>query len=267
MGFFKKVFGPKEIVVDPADLTLPEQIPTSVAGLTLTKKQGEQSVDIPIVGESYRAANVAAVAMAADGKQFDIYLVAEPTNQYDKNAVAVFAANLMIGYIAKPDNKQWVKWVNEATANRELIWGRARAVSREGTANTGVFGFVYMPRVGKDIEGLIAKKLTPSALDKAIEKIVDLYNGADEPETVAQLRAMCKKCVTVATPIAAHAKWVEENPDGESAEAWVQVASLCEDIFQNAADAAYATDAGDVDPVGTLSELAETLSETIRRDV
>ena len=47
MGFFKRLFSEKEIVVDPADLTLPDVIPTDYPEVILKKAAGEQRVDIP----------------------------------------------------------------------------------------------------------------------------------------------------------------------------------------------------------------------------
>ena len=52
MGFFKRLFSEKEIVVDPADLTLPDVIPTDYPEVILKKAAGEQRVDINVVGES-----------------------------------------------------------------------------------------------------------------------------------------------------------------------------------------------------------------------
>jgi len=155
MGLFKKIFGQKEVVIDPANLTLPDVVPTSQSGLTLKKSAGEVRLEIEIVGESFRPQNVAAIAQAAGGAEFDIYLVAEPQNAHDKHAVAVYAANLHVGYIAKPGNKQWAKWVKEALERGELLWGCARAISREGTGNIGIFGAIMMPKAGKQIDELL----------------------------------------------------------------------------------------------------------------
>ena len=265
MGFFKKMFGSSQVVADPENLTLPDEIPTDQAGLTLKKGQGEERIEIDIVGESFRAANVKAVATVAAGQEFDIYLVNEPTNQYDKNAVAVFAANLHVGYIGKPDNKAWFKRVNEALERQELLWGRARAISREGTANTGIFGFIYMPRVGKDIEDLIPKQLTDAAISKAIDKVIDLFNSCEEPETVAKARALAKKAVTASAPLAAHALWVEENPEGQDVDQWDEIRSLCDDILDNASETAYISDPYDVDIVGGIEGLADFLNQ-IRKE-
>ena len=259
MGFLKKVFGSREILIDPADLRIPENVATDKPGLTLKKAPFGQPVEIEIVGESFRAANIAAVAKAAEGKEFDIYIIPEPLNQYDKKAVAVYAANIHVGYIAKPDNKQWFKWVNEATERGELLWGVGRAVSRSGTSNTGIFGSIYMPKVGREADELIAQKLTDAALAKAIEKVITLSNGCIEPDTVTQLKSVAKKAVAVASPLAAHAKWIIENPDGQNIETWEEIQSICDDIFDAFSDAAYATEDFDLDVVGNIESLASSV--------
>lgn len=154
MGIFKRLFGAKPIVVDPADLTLPEVIPTDKQGIVLKKAPGDQRVDINIVGESFRPQNVAAVAAAAQGKRFDIYLLAEPNNPYDKQAVAVVSANVILGYIAKPANKQWFARVGEAFMQGQLLWGTATIASRPGTTNMGVFGYI-IPFAGGTVAWLL----------------------------------------------------------------------------------------------------------------
>ena len=247
--------------VDPEDLTLPEEIPTDVPELTLKKCQGRERVDIDIVGESFRSFNVEAVARAAEGQQFDIYLVAEPTNQYDKNAVAVYVATKHVGYIAKPANKKWFQWVNEATARGELLWGRGKAIRKQGTKNTGIFGHIYIPRQGKDIQDLIPKKLTPSELSRAAGRVIDLSNIAGHPHTVSELKSLAKKGVTTVTPIAAHALWVSANPDGQEVEKWDEIYGLCDDLLDTAAEAAYASDPSDVDMLGPIESLALELQE------
>lgn len=260
MGFLKKILGGKEIVVDPNDFVIPDVIPTAKPGLSFRKAPVGQEVEIDIVGESFKAANVAAVQAAAQGNPFEIYLVAEPTNQYDKNAVAVYTANLPVGYVGKPANKQWFKWVNEASERQELLWGRAKAITRSGTTNTGIFGSIYMPKTGNDLDGIIPLKMTDAAIDKAIDKAIALSNNCDEPDTVAQLKSLCKKAVAIATPFAAHAKWVEANPDGQLMDKWQEVLSGCDDIFTAASDAAYASDEGDVDAVSTVEAFAEIVT-------
>ena len=257
MGFLKKLFAAKELVVDPADLVLPEVIPTSKQDLSLRKASAGQLVDINIVGESFRPANITAVAKAAVGKRFEIYLVAEPTNQHDKNAIAVYAANLLIGYIGKPANKQWAKWVNEALQRGELLWGTAKAITRTGADNTGIFGGIYMPKPSEDSDLNVSLKLTDLALGKAIDKVVALSNSIDEPETVAQLRSLAKKAVTAARPLAAHAKWIQENPVGQDQSKWYGVLDACQEVFDEASKTVYATDEGDADVVSAIEQLVD----------
>jgi hypothetical protein len=259
MGFLKKLFATKEIVVDPADLFLPEVIQTTKQGLSLRKGIAEQLVEINIVGESFRSANVDAVAKAAEGREFEIYLVAEPTNQYDKSAVAVYVANLQIGYISKPANKQWVKWVNEALQRGELLWGPGRAIARKGADNIGIFGGIYMPQPSDNSDPIVALKLSDLALAKAIEKVVALSNSSEDPQTIAQLRSLAKKTVKASRPLAAHAIWIQENSSGQDAGTWIEVLDACEEIFNEASKAVYATDEGDSDLVSAIDQLAELL--------
>lgn len=256
MGFFKKVFGAKKVAIDPADLLLPEEIGTDMPGFTLKKAPTGQPIEIEITGESFRAANIAGVAKAAAGNEFEIYVIPEPLNQFDDKAVAVYAANVHVGYIAKPSNKQWFKWVNEAFERGELLWGVGRVISRNGTSNSGIFGSIYMPKVGREAEELIAQKLSDTAMAKAIEKTITLSNSCIEPETATQLKSVSKKAVAIASPFAAHAKWIFENPDGQNVQLWKDIQSVCEDIYEAFSDAVYATEDFDLDVVGNIESLA-----------
>jgi hypothetical protein len=257
MGFLKRIFGGKEVVVDPAHLTLPEVMPTD-KGTTMRKAPGDQRVDINIVGESFRARNVQAVATAAQGNRFDIYLQPDPNNPHDKKAVAVFAADVCIGYIAKPSNKQWYEWAVEAFARGELLCGSAKASSREGSSDIGIFGYINMPKVGKGLEEIIPQQLTDAALAKAVEKVITLANASVEPDTVARIRSLCKKAVTAVSPIAAHAKWITQQ--GEDNEQWAEILSVCDDIFEDALRATYITDEYEIDVVGPIEQLGELLA-------
>ena len=261
MGFFKRLFSEKEIVVDPADLTLPDVIPTDHPGVILKKAAGEQRVDINVVGESFRPRNLAAVAAAAQGNRFDIYLLADPNNEHDPKAVAVYAANIHLGYIAKPGNREWFKWVGEAFARGELLWGTAKIVSKPGTANSGVFGSINMPQVAKEADEIIAQQLTDAALQKAIEKVITLSNASSDPETVAQAKSLSKKAVGVAAPFVAHAKWVADNPEGQTTEQWDDIMAVCDSIYTNAADVTYITDESEVNVIGPIEELAELVAQ------
>ena len=256
VGIIKKLFGSKEVLIDPADLVIPDDVGTDKPGLTLRKAPIGEPIEIEIVGESFRAANIAAIEKAAQGSQFNIYLVPEPTNPHDKKAVAVYAATVLVGYIAKPGNKQWFKWVNEALERKELLWGMGRAVSQPGADNTGIFGSIFMPKVGREADELIAQRLSDAALSKAIEKTISLSNNCIEPETVTQLKSVSKKAVAVASPFAAHAKWVLENPDNQNFQLWEEIQSACDDIFDAFSEAAYATEDFDLDVVGNIETLA-----------
>ena len=177
----------------------------------------------------------------------------------------MYAATVVVGYIAKPGNKQWFKWVNEALERKELLWGMGSAVSRQGTDNTGIFGSIYMPKVGRETEELIPRQMTDVEIGKATQKAIVLSNSCIEPETVTQLRSLCKKAVAVATPFAAHAKWVEENPEGQDLDKWSEVMSACDDIFDDFSDAAYASDEVEIDAIGRIEALAELVSELIAK--
>ncbi len=260
MGFFKKLFGEKDIVVDPLDLTLPDTMKTDQPGVTLKKAPGDQPVDIDIVGESFRPKNIAAVAAAAQGKRFDIYLLADMKNTPDPQAVAVVAANVILGYIASPGNKQWFKRVGEAFMRGELLWGTATIASKAGTPNSGVFGHIYMPKVGKGLDEIIPQRLTDKALARAVEKVITLANASNEPDTVAKVRSLSKKAVAVAAPLAAHAKWVQQQSDGADDQWWADVLSVCDSIFSDAITAAYIIDEMAIDVVGPIEELAELVA-------
>ena len=63
----------------------------------------------------------------------------------------------------------------------------------------------------------------------------------------------------MASPFAAHAKWVMENPDGQNVETWEEIQSACDDIFDAFSEAAYATEDFDLDVVGNIESLASLL--------
>lgn len=254
---FKKLFGAKTVEIEPADLRLPDTVQTDISGIALKRASVGQKVDIEIVGESFRARNIEAIATASQGSEFDIYLIPEPHNQYDKKAVAVYAANLHIGYIAKPDNRQWFKWVNEAFERQELLWGVGRTVKRTGTNNTGVFGSIYMPKTGKDVDELIPQALTESALSKWIDKAITLANTAIEPETITQARSLSKKALAIAVPLGAHAKFMTSMSNDQDPSVWEELLQTCDSVLDTNREVAYLTDEMDVDVVGSIEELGK----------
>lgn len=96
-------------------------------------------------------------------------------------------------------------------------------------------------------------------IQKAAKKVIAFSNTTQEPETLAKVRSTTKKAVATIAPLAAHAKWVQANPEGQDTSLWDEVADLCDQIYDNASEAAYATDAFDVDALGSVQELAELL--------
>ena len=266
MGFIDRILGSTKAAFDPQDLVLPDEMDTDIPGKKLKKSTYTQSVEINIVGESFRAKNIATIAQASNGSEFDIYLIPEPTNQYDKKAVAIYAANLHLGYIAKPENKEWFKWVMEAIENDICLWGRAKTFQKSGTSNIGVFGHIFMPAAAKTSEDIIAVKMTPTEFAKILEKVKKLSNSIEEPESLAKMRSAAKSTSALAVPFLAHAKFVLENEelsDNEST-AWESIFSTCDDIISTAAGSKYCTDPDDLDVTSGIYDLAAELEALMK---
>jgi len=261
MGFLDRILGSTKAAFDPQDLVLPDVMTTDIPGKTLKKSSYTQEVEINIVGESFKAKNIAQIAKASEGSRFDIYLIPEPSNPYDKKAVAVYAANLHIGYIAKPANREWLKWVMEEIEKDVCLWGRAKTFQKTGTSNIGVFGYILMPGATKGTEQIISVKLTAGEFSKAFEKIVKLSNSIEEPESVAKMRSAAKSTSALAVPIYAHALAlladVEISQNKKSA--LETIASTCEDIISIASESKYCTDPDDIDVTSGIYDLAAEL--------
>ncbi len=270
MGFFKKLFGgskdasennPEEtrqlrVNSTIVDLTLPLETFFNKDELKPRVADRCQKVDIEIVGESFYKANVLGVAKAAQGADFKIFLLPEPTNKYDKQAVSVRAGGVHVGYIKSPFNKHWFKWVNKAANEGEFLWGNAEAISKRGSNNIGIFGYIYMSRQTPEWGGLEPKKMTDAALAKIADKINNLIDSGDD-QTIGQVRALSKRAVKAVTPLVCHAKWVIQNSEGQGSENWDEILNHCEGLFDNADEAVYATNPEDVDVMDNLNELAE----------
>ena len=152
MSFFKKTSQmlknavtskPKAPLVTAEDLVLGKEIATDVPGLTLTLAKGSNKEDLDIVGESFRQDNIRAIQKITQSNFFDIYLIAEPTNPHDKNAVGVWAGGIQVGYIGKSQAKKISKRATAAMENKQIITGMARCVSSTGQI-WGVFGYAYL---------------------------------------------------------------------------------------------------------------------------
>lgn len=266
MGFLDRILGSSKTTFDPQDLVLPDQMETDIPGKALKKSSYTQVVEINIVGESFRAKNIAKIAQASNGSEFDIYLLPEPTNQYDKKAVAVYAANLHIGYIAKPENRDWFKWVSEALENDICLWGRAKTFQKSGTSNIGVFGYILMPAAAKNSEQILPAKLNLVELKKILEKARKLSNSIEEPETVAKMRSAAKSTAAIAIPVLAHAKAIKTDSDFTSNDepAWDSIISICEDIISTAAESIYCTNPDSIDVTSGIYDLAAELDELFK---
>jgi hypothetical protein len=66
--------------------------------------------------------------------------------------------------------------------------------------------------------------------------------------------------VKAATPLYAHALWVEANSsDDNEKTTWATIQDACETLFDDAEDHAFITDAHDANMDGCLSELADAV--------
>lgn len=68
-----------------------------------------------IVGEAFRQGNVTQVQAHYPDTWFPIYLVLDPDNPHDKNAVAVCVGNAQVGFVDKGDARTWAKLVKGPT--------------------------------------------------------------------------------------------------------------------------------------------------------
>ncbi|MEI8083921.1 MAG: hypothetical protein WCI74_18950, partial [Actinomycetes bacterium] len=182
------------------DLVLEKEIPTDVPGLTLTLAGGENKIDVPIVGESFRQDVIKAINTLTAGKYFQIYLICEEGNPHDKNAVGVWAGGQQVGYIAKDQAKKWNKRAADATANKQLLNGWGKCASQDGKT-FGIFGYIWMPnQIAPNPNEVPISQLTDKALVAAITK-AEALDDANSPETVTQLKSLAKKGVKAFLPI------------------------------------------------------------------
>lgn len=251
-------FNPKKVpTVDPADLTLPDELPTDVAGVTVKKAAPAREQRIGIVGEQWKQENIAGVKNACGGREFDIYLMLDPQNQYDKKAVGVWAGGVQVGFIPKPDNNVWHKLVTEANTARELLWGRGRIYN--GSADFAqVSGFIYAPNtIAPDVDAIEPKRMTPAAMEKAkttLEGLVGAY-----PDTLAQARSHAKKVAKALAPVYAHSLAVlADTPDNSD---WADIQDMCLQGFDEAADVAFLGNVDDYDDLSSADEVLDLLKK------
>lgn len=256
MGLFsRKKRGP---FISPEDLRLPDEVETDVRGLVLRKGPAGVEVEIEIVGESYCQDEVRAVVAVAEGGSFDLYLLPDPKNPYDRNAVRVMVGNLHVGFLPRDAAKVWQKRCKDAMERRELIWGEGRAVSRTGEM-WGIFGSVWMPPVSSPSDELEPAELDTAGLERARKSIQKVADGP-EPDTLAQLKSFAKRAAKASAPLHAHAMWL--NITGSLSEKWEEVMHSAESVIDLVAEAEYATDPYEVDVMSPLQDLIDALGKT-----
>lgn len=258
MGIFSRKSRRPEIL--PEDLRLPETLETDVPGVVLQKAAGGQRVDIEIVGESFRQDAVRAVAQAAEGSDFDLYLLPDPNNPHDRNAVRVMVGNLHVGFLPRDAAKVWQRRCQEAINRGELIWGEGRAVSRTGEM-WGIFGFVWMPSVANPSAEAKPKELDWAKIQKAQDVLGPLIDGGD-PETLSQLKSLVKKASKAVMPLYGHTLWLEEQ-DSLSQE-WEDIQGLAQDVFELVSEAEYADDPDDFDVTSVLEDIVSLLQDVMK---
>lgn len=290
MGFFKKLLGggpappaparpvpqnrpgstitfiPPEAVVEFDPDGWAESLGPEAARLTWRTSSADGKVKVPIDGEMFRQGNIEQVQAHYGDKWFPIYLVHDADNPHDKNAVAVYTGNAQVGFIDKDDARTWVKYVKEAAKTGQVIAGDAHCKTDTSMQGSywGVFGYVWFGRmIAPDFAAADAKRLTPAALAKAVDRLTTLVAEAEEPETAAQARSVGKKSGKAALPLYAHAVWMVENDDAARPQ-WEEVVDLGDTLFDECDENAFTTGEdieGDV--IGALEEFAEAVRAAV----
>lgn len=263
------IFGKKKamlamLVVEPDDLKLEDQVETDVPGLTLTVPRDGLKVDLVIVGESFRQEIVRAVAQAANGEWFDIYLMPENGNPYDKNAVRVMVGRHHVGYVSKESAKKWRKAHAAAVERGDLLGGQGKCFSPD-RQNYGVFGHVWMPQAApKKAKEISAREVPLGTLALVRAKLHEL-EMADDPTSVAKLRTLTKQAVKACEPLKQHCRWMSENASHDDAsDAWAEVDDRLSELDSALGEAADADDPEDVDILGLIGEVYAALEEALQ---
>lgn len=264
------VFVEEDVTVQFDPNGLAESILNAGLNPRVTNRDGKNNIDI--VGESYRQGNIRQVQQHYGDKWFQIYLVNEPENRFDKNAVAVFVGNARVGYLAKDQAKVWSKLVRDAQESGQLIVGEAHCVTNSGAGSSsmwGVFGYIWFGNmIAPDLSTVEPKKLTPAALDKAVTKIREMVEDFDYPETAGASRSLGRKVGKAVLPVYQHAMWMAENLDDETkCDQWNEVVSECESVFDECEADVYNT-GEDVDASidGVLEDLLDRLEPVLQQD-
>jgi HIRAN domain len=145
---------------------------------------GGDTVDI--VGESHYQAQLESVAGGKGEESCELekfaYLVREPDNPYDRNAVAVYIDGGIVGYLSRDDAKEYGRLIDQMWANfachavcRARITGGWRRFGSDGATvvDEGHFGVKLALAAPEDLLGANDMKILspeelaagPSALD------------------------------------------------------------------------------------------------------
>jgi hypothetical protein len=265
MGLFGKKKSSRAIlVVEPDELKLEDQVETDVPGLTLTVPRDGLKVDLVIVGESFKQDIVKAVSLAANGEWFDIYLMPESGNPYDKNAVRVMVGAHHVGYVSKESAKQWRKAHAAALEKGNLLAGQGKCISQDGQ-NYGVFGHIWIPEVApKKAKEISAREVPLGTLALVRAKLHEL-EMAEDPASVAKLRSLTKQAVKACEPLKQHCSWINENsPHDDVSDAWAEVDDCVSSLDSALIEATYADDPEDVDILNDITNVYAALEEALQ---
>ncbi len=197
MGFFKRKSG----------LTLESLQPPIREGWT---GSDGPLIEIEIVGESNYQKHIVAISELVGRDKFAIHLVPEPSNKYDKNAVAVFAGGACVGYIKRDSAAYWQQKALEARQRQELLVGTAVVRSASGGIY-GVFGDIRHPLNPALLASIGPARLTPAKIQRALGSLEDALGAS--PETKSQRKSQVNKALKAAAALYAHVKSFESDDE------------------------------------------------------
>ncbi len=98
-------------------------------------------IDIEIVGESFHADYIRALRRKHRDSDFEIVLVPEPDNPYDRSAVAIYVDGAPVGHLSREMASAWQPMVAAANAEGFVVAGTASIWGGSpDKPNLGVFG-------------------------------------------------------------------------------------------------------------------------------
>ena len=264
MGFFSRFAAKPKLTLE--DVQLPEKVESDLGILDFeSSRSGFLKLDI--VGESHHQDVIKGIFEVTADSKFPIFLVPEPGNQYDKNAIRVLVGTQMIGYVAKSQAKILAKVLMTKIENEKLLVnGEASVHSRDGKV-FGVFGSVFLGKsLTQDSEDVVAKESSAKELNSAKTKLQKLLDS-DSPESLAQLKSMSRKVEPIAAQLLAHGLWISENLGPETSdEAADELVDECTSVLDNIGELAWATSNETVDEYEITSDievLIDALSKLI----